>query len=440
MGLGKEWPWAFGIALFASVALGVAAFAFGSGTTSVTMVSVALIGLALAQIIAAIRSTVVASQAEDAKSNQISIAKAMSSIVSEQRRLSDESSQYTNSLAEFRSETQMLNTGVTQGLGELRRSHTQLADNLKSILDTQRDIQQNLSEAPKLRQAAITEAMEREQQWMSQLVGAHVPPAAEQPSYAPPLPMQQTSAIAEPSVLDSLTISLEPIVDLFTSSTAHYRMLPGMVNDQGNDVTHEIFLRHVEHIGQRDGLDVHIVEHTLELLEQLRQRDPSLCIFVPIGAATLSSSIAVQTILSMLRNAPNLLQGVVLDVTHSVLASLPEASLEGLATLARAGVPLSLSQASIAGVDLAALSNLNVRFISMTAASLGLNGQVSLGLPGFVQSARALRIHVVVSQVTDPAQVANLSRTARYASGPAFAMPRRLKRVAPEAAPLYAAA
>ena len=123
-------------------------------------------------------------------------------------------------------------------------------------------------------------------------------------------------------------------------------------------------------MGLRDSLDVHVVGQTLELLEQLRQRDPNLSIFVPVGATTLANPEAVQHIVALLRAAPGQAQGVVLDLAHATLASLHETSLEGLATLARAGVNLSLSQAAISGVDLAALSRLNVRFVSIAASSI----------------------------------------------------------------------
>ena len=99
--------------------------------------------------------------------------------------------------------------------------------------------------------------------------------------------------------------------------------------------------------------------------------------------------------------------------------------------LARNGVQLSLSHASISGVDLASLNRLNVRYVSLAAVSVGVGVQISAGLPGFVQSARALRIQIMISHVGDPRHVHGLARTARYASGPAFAAPRKLKRTLP---------
>jgi EAL domain-containing protein (putative c-di-GMP-specific phosphodiesterase class I) len=366
------------------------------------------------------------------------IAQTINRISNETRRLSSENINLAHNVEQVRSETSALNHTLSESLASLREGHESVAENLRAILDTQRDIQSNLTS--QANQTALKEAIAREQEWMAHVTDRqpeHAPaeyaPVVEEPAATP--------AFAQSELVDALNLSLEPIVDLYTSNTAHYRMMLGMTNDQGQDVEHEIFVHHADRMGVRASLDVHVIGQTLELLEQLRQRDPNLSIFVPIGPTTLASPDSVQQIIAALRAAPNQAPGVVLDLAHATLASLHETSLEGLATLARAGVNLSLSQASISGVDLAALSRLNVRYVSLAAASIGVGAQISAGLPGFVQSARALRIQVIVSQVGDPRHVPGLARTARFASGPAFALPRKLKRtVTEETSPQAAAA
>ena len=312
-----------------------------------------------------------------------------------------------------------LNTGVVEGLGALRESHESLSKDIRSIVESQRNIQQAVADVSVTAQHSsdLQDALQREQQWAAQQQAIEAEPEPE------PVPAVEQTPFGE-----ALNLALEPIVDLFTSSTAHYRMVLGMTNEQGTEVPHEIFVHHADRMGLRDKLDMHVVEQALDLLQTLRQRDPNLCIFVPIGAATLATPAALQHILALMRQQPDEASGLVVDIPHAVLASLPEASLEGLATLARGGVALSLSQASIAGVDLSALHRLNVRYVSLSASSIGLGGHLSAGLPGFVQSARAMRVNIIVSHVGDPRQVQDLARTARFASGPAFASPRKLKR------------
>jgi EAL domain-containing protein (putative c-di-GMP-specific phosphodiesterase class I) len=419
VGLGKDWPWLLGTALFVGIALSIAAFALGSGTTSVTMLSMALIALCLALVVVMLRNHFLASDLREAISEQLEVSDTVAKLKNEGRRSRADYDAVSHNLNELRNEALAMNHGVVEGLNAMRHSHESLAENIRTLLDGQRTA--HLQATPYVQPAPVAEpvlaniqqGLEREQHWTAQMQAE-----------AEPVPVENN----EPPFGEALNLALEPIVDLFTSNTAHYRMVLGMINDQGNDVPHEVFIHHAERMGLRDRLDVHVVEQTLNLLTTLRQRDPNLAIFVPLGAATLANPAALQNIAAQLYAQPENTSGLVVDIPHAVLASLPDASLEGLATLARAGVTLSLSQASIAGVDLAALHQLNVRFVSLAASSIGVGGQISAGLPGFVQSARAMRVHIIVSHVGDPRQVENLARTARYASGPAFAPPRKLKR------------
>ncbi len=432
--MGKDWPWLLGVALLVGIAMSIAAYSLGSGSTTVTLMSTAVIALALAQIVGLMRSHLGQGNVTKVAESHFEISQSINRISNETRRLSSENINLARNVEQFRTETSGLNKSLSESLASLREGHASVAENLRSILDTQRDIQSSLTS--QANQSALKNAMAREQEWMAQVTDQPAEPEPEPVLEAP----TAAPTFAQSGLAEALNLSLEPIVDLYTSNTAHYRMMLGMTNEQGKDVEHEVFVHHADRMGLRDSLDVHVVGQTLELLEQLRQRDPNLSIFVPVGATTLANPEAVQHIVALLRAAPGQAQGVVLDLAHATLASLHETSLEGLATLARAGVNLSLSQASISGVDLAALSRLNVHFVSIAASSIGVGAQISAGLPGFVQSARALRIQVIVSQVGDPRHVPGLARTARFASGPAFALPRKLKRTATEETSSQAAA
>jgi EAL domain-containing protein (putative c-di-GMP-specific phosphodiesterase class I) len=432
--LGKDWPWLLGIALCVGVALSIAAYALGSGTTTVTMLSAALIALALAQGAGLIRNQLQSGGINRVQADQADIAAGMVNLSNENRRINAENQNLARNVEAFRHETTLLSNSLSEGLSTLRQSHETVADSLKTILQSQQDIQQSLQTAAQVRpiQAQLDQAIAREQQWMHQLTGQE--DAQEFVHEAAPVEAKPEAEFGQSPLADALNLSLEPIVDLYTSSTAHYRMLLGMTNEQGQDVPHDVFIHHAERMGVRDKLDQHVIEQTLGLLQQLRQRDQGLCIFVPVGAATLANPIAVQNILAQLAASPDMASGVVIDISHAVLASLSNASLEGLATMARSGVALSLSQASISGIDISALNRLNVRHVALAASSIGVGGIISAGLPGFVQAARALRIQIIISNVGDPRHVAGLAQTARFASGPAFALPRKLQRSLPESA------
>jgi EAL domain-containing protein (putative c-di-GMP-specific phosphodiesterase class I) len=429
-----------GVVVLVGVAMSIAAYALGSGTTTVTLLAMALIALALAQVLGLIRSHLGQSTIGKIAESQTEVVSKINRIASETHRINAEGLNLAQNVEQFRYETSALNANLTESLASLRAGHETVAESLRDILDSQRNIQSSLTS--QAQQASIQNAILREQEWLAHVADqqhqAPVPPATAVVDVSPPEPTPPN--FAQSGLAEVLNLSLEPIVDLYTSNTAHYRLILGMTNEQGQDVGHDVFIRNAEHLGLRDGLDVYVIGQTLELLEQLRQRDPNLSIFVSVGASTLANPDAVQNILALLKAAPNQASGAVLDVAHATLASLHETSLEGLATLARAGVNLSLSQASISGIDLAALNRLNVRFLSIAAATIGVGIQISAGLPGFVQSARAMRIQVIINQVDDPRHVPGLARTARFAAGPAFALPRKLKRNGPEDAALQAAA
>jgi EAL domain-containing protein (putative c-di-GMP-specific phosphodiesterase class I) len=424
-----------GIAVLAGVALCVAAYTLGTGTTTVTLMAVALIALALAQGISVLRSHMQSDKLIRVAESQLSFTETALRIASDQQRVNIENINLVRNFEQFRHETTEHNAGLSEGLAQLRHGHESVADNLKSILESQREI---LTRVPLTRESrtVLDHAITREQSWVDRQL-----PPVEEPEQAEPEPETPSAQGFENTQLgESLSLALEPIIDLYTSSTAHYRMVLGMTNEHGQDVPHDVFVHYADSMGLRAQLDRHVVEQALGLLVQLRQRDEGLCIFVPVGSATLADHDAVASIVELLQSNPDTAQGIVLDVPHAILASLSESSLEGLATLARSGVVLSLSQASIAGVDLGALNRLNVRYVGLAASSIGVGAVVSAGLPGFVQSARALRIQAVISHVTNPRHVPGLARISRYACGPAFAHPRKLKRAATDQQSYTAAA
>jgi EAL domain-containing protein (putative c-di-GMP-specific phosphodiesterase class I) len=443
--LGKELPWLLGGVLLAGVAFGVAGYAFGAGVTSVNLIALALAALAAGQVLQVVRSHFQDANIEHVAEQQAEVTTATYKTVSDQQRVNAETLHLSQSFEQFRAETGELNQTLSEGISLLRQGHETVAENIKSLLEGQRETQSFATRMTSMRQntAELNEHIAREQQWTSHAndhyAAEPVEPfqaAAPAPPPAPPPPQNfENSELGE-----ALNVALEPVVDLYTSNTAHYRMVLGMTNPRGQDVPHDMFVHYADTLGLRTQLDQHVVEQALGLLGQLRQRDAALSIFVPIGAVTLANSNAVADIIASIRNYPSVSQGVVFELPHAVLASLSDASLEGLAVLARAGVTLSLSQASISGLDLSTLNRLNVRFVGIAAASVGIGYNVSKGLPGFVQSARALRIQTVISNVGDPRHVQGLSKVARFACGPAFANPRKLKRTEPaQQANTYAA-
>ena len=225
---------------------------------------------------------------------------------------------------------------------------------------------------------------------------------------------------------DQILFALEPIVDVQSGRTAHYRMHLAMRLDN-TEMGHDQLLHYAGRVGRRAELDVVALREAFSLLQRLRQRDPQLNIFVNVGPETLADAASISQIETERQNYGENASGVVFEMTHSMLAGLSEAGLEGLARLARAGGQFSLTQVSVAGLDLHAMDALNVRYIGLPAASIDATGP-STSLIGFAQMARLSRVNVIITGLSNASLLTKLGSVARLACGPCFAAPRRVKR------------
>lgn len=268
----------------------------------------------------------------------------------------------------------------------------------------------------------------------NQMVKLHSPIAPTPLFTPPPLPAEVeplAEAMPEPAIVhdafaDQILFALEPIVDVQSGRTAHYRMHLAMMLDN-EELGHDQLLHYAGRVGKRPELDLLALRESFSLLQRLRLRDPQLNIFVSIGPETLADAGAISQIEAERQNFGEHAFGVVFELTHSMLAGLSEAGLEGLARLARGGGQFSLTQVSVAGLDLHAMDALNVRFIGLAAAAIDPAGP-STSLIGFAQMARLTRVNVVVTGLSNAAMLTKLGSVARLACGPCFAAPRRVKR------------
>ncbi len=416
MALQQDSLWLLSISACSCAAIGVAATGLGTGTLTVPLAAGGLMALGLGLLLAQARAYLRLGNDKAHAFESHHLRNRMDRIEQENRDWKFGQDSLSQQIASLQREALEGTAALSRGLEDIRGSHTTLAQQIETLMARPPQVQPVYVQAPAPQAAA------------------QVPQAIEvlPPQHA----VEQVAHTDDDTPFgERLNLSLEPIVDLYSSQTAHYRLVASMLNDRGQEVPPEMFAHHVAQMGQRPLLDTFIVRETIPILSQLRNRDPNLCVLVPIGAATLADQAYVQTILAYLDSDLDASAGLVLDINHAVLASLPDASLEGLATLARAGVTLALSQASITGIDLAALNKLNVRYVCLAAASLALGTKTPTAVSGFVQAARALRIQTVITQVTEPHLLADIMRSARLACGPAFAAPRRLKRSAAQDEP-----
>lgn len=371
-------------------AIGAGFYMYVGGSAPVLAVVVAVVALAFGLVAALVSALQLTREFQDSHKALASDILQVSQTNTETRRHSDF---LLAQLAEMRAETLKNSTAVATGFADLKSTYANLAKDLQVSIVT------------------------------PQTNSIPVAPVVESPPTKPDAPIIVTSPFGE-----QLLVSLEPIVDLHTGSTAHYRMHLGMQSPTGEELSHEVLLHHADRTGVRPQLDIFVAREAEILLRRLRQRDPLLNIFVPIGAETLSSPNTLAQMIKDRHAAADVAQGLAYELPHAVLAGLTENALEGLATLARQGAILALTNVSLAGLDLHAMGTLNVRFVGLDVAAVDASTGPSAAMIGFAQAARASRVQLIVTGVAYPRIVASLPQITRLASGPCFAAPRRVKR------------
>jgi len=226
---------------------------------------------------------------------------------------------------------------------------------------------------------------------------------------------------------EQLTLLLEPVVELSTGSTSHYRALVGLADAHGKMVNHDELMKKADHGGMRPALDLRIVRMVAPVLRRLRLRNPGLRVFVPVGRATLGNREEAGRLLALLQRDADIAEGMVFEFAQQELGQLDAAGIENLARLARSGATLALREVYLGGLDLAALRQIGVRFLSVPPHAVDAGSGPNAAWNEFAKQARALQFHVMVGDVKTPQQATAVSRFARFGHGPFFAPPRKVR-------------
>jgi EAL domain-containing protein (putative c-di-GMP-specific phosphodiesterase class I)/F0F1-type ATP synthase membrane subunit c/vacuolar-type H+-ATPase subunit K len=242
-----------------------------------------------------------------------------------------------------------------------------------------------------------------------------------------PNPAEFPVTLQGAAVREHFNFLLEPIIDLTTNRTAHYRVRFSITAANGIEIDYSKLTLNADRSELRPTLDVHVINQAIPLLRRLRAKHPAMRMFIPMGAATLMSGHTIAMVTQMLSEADNVAQGVVFELTHESLAGLNEAGISGLAAIARMGATLALTEASIAGLDLPALRHLGVKFIGVEARSIEPGFGTTQSWLDFVQVARGMQFQLLMTNVENSAQAATASQIARLVAGHFFAPPRRVK-------------
>jgi EAL domain-containing protein (putative c-di-GMP-specific phosphodiesterase class I) len=177
----------------------------------------------------------------------------------------------------------------------------------------------------------------------------------------------------------------------------------------------------------RAALDAHLVKQVVPVLRRLRNRNPAMRVFAPIGLATLESRDDMENLVRSIEREIDIAPGFVFELQHADLGRLDNHGIEGLARFGRLGATLALGDVQVSGLDLSALRQLGVRFLSFPPAAANAVPGAPKAWAEFIQYARAMQFQVIVAGVDSSQQAIAARQFGRYAHGAFFAPPRKVR-------------
>lgn len=244
---------------------------------------------------------------------------------------------------------------------------------------------------------------------------------AEPPPLPQPSPPPQRRAQPSPSPRnEGLEFYLEPIVDLTTSATAHYRSSLALNDSRGTRLAHEDLLIDAERYGTRPSLDATAVARAIPVVRKLAAKRPELRVIVPLGRDTPSNAQAMELIEQRFAEAEDCAGSVLFEFDHTALASLDSRGIDGLERLSRLSGGLVLGNTRAAALDFIALRKMRVRMLSFDLSELTQRDSVA-------RFATGQGFEVIAAPLVTAEQISRANRLANYGRGRAFAPPRLVK-------------
>lgn len=387
----QDWPTILGLSVFALAAIAIASYMIVTGGPEMVVVAGAILLLAAGQVGLVFVSILKMLRLQDW-------------LTVHQERLHDLSEQADAATARMDDLAYQIASPPAGGLDQIMADIRALRDGFRTLIE------------------------EKEAQTVPVQPLAKTPPAVEPLFVVPPPAAPQPQAAPPPRPTNErLELLLEPVIELNTGSTAHYRVLLDLADDNGHVVQHAELMAKADAGGMRPALDAHMVKLVAPILRRLRAKNPGLRAFVPIGSTTLGSREETARILAILEQEVDVASGLVFEFHHRNLGDLDTAGIENLASLGRLGATMALSDVQVSGLDLAALRQLGVRFLSFASYAGEAGFSLSPAWREFMQYARAMQFQIIVSDIATTQQATAAGQIGRFGFGPFFAPPRKVR-------------
>jgi EAL domain-containing protein (putative c-di-GMP-specific phosphodiesterase class I) len=189
------------------------------------------------------------------------------------------------------------------------------------------------------------------------------------PPLAQAVPERQTALSAsgpEPSLnlpQEQLDFYLEPVVDLSSGRTAHYRASVMLRMADGMSFGMESVQAGADRAGVRPLLETLTLARALPALRRLKERGRGAMIFMPASAGSFASEDYLARVEEILEAGDGIAETVVLEMSEAALAELSSEGMQGVTRLADRGIHFCLSGARSQGPDPATLASIGFRFV-----------------------------------------------------------------------------
>lgn len=249
------------------------------------------------------------------------------------------------------------------------------------------------------------------------------PPAKVPAALAPQAALTPPSS--EPSQAlpqEQLDFYLEPVVDLSSGRTAHYRASVMLRMADGMSFGMESVQAGADRAGVRPLLETLTLARALPALRRLKERGRNAMIFTPASAESFASEEFLARVEEILEAGDGIAQAVVLDMSEAALAELSAEGMQGVTRLSDKGVNFCLSGASSHGPDPATLVGIGFRFVMVEAQFLARREYDE-----FAQACGYAGIEIIAANVDTRDALARLRGHISLGFGGLFAPPRLVR-------------
>ncbi len=226
---------------------------------------------------------------------------------------------------------------------------------------------------------------------------------------------------------EQLDFYLEPVIDLGSGRTAHYRASLMMRMPGGVRFGMDSVRRGAERAGVGAQLEALNLARALPVLSKLRERGRDASIFVPVTADSLADVSFMDRVLELAGMQNEMISRVVLDVDAANLSGLDSEPMRGLQRLAGMGFGFCLSGLRDGqGPQPALLEKLGFCFLAVDAKL------IDAGVfANYIRACREMGIEVIAAQVDDADMLIGLPDKASLGFGSLFAQPRLVRQDQP---------